>query len=301
MRIHLSRGWYSSGEGEMLGVVVAPDALLQCGSPNTSKWLKNPALSMLYTRWGTDPLWDLDGVKRTNLGSAFKPAPVASDFVPPKNLPQFDLPTLLSNASLVEESSQKATILAYAPVFTPEDGWHCDIMISHVPSYGCFLKLAVVRYQPNSIPGKEISYVSSVPFVQLRPNRAVVLKATGEKHSHLLAVYGTVPGSSAEGTTQFQAVVEVHHEGAWIPDEDTVLYKPGAACTPDVAFEDGTTYSQQLLDSFILVVQKHHHRHRRVLVREYEKRRTYDMATLSDTAAIAYLVDTSEPLVLSRA
>jgi hypothetical protein len=300
VRIFLDRGWYSSGEGEMLGIVVAPAVLLQCDSI-TSNWLKDPVLSTLYTRWGADPVWDLDGVKQNNKRKSLKPAPFGSDFLPPNNLPQFDTPTVISNVPLVEKPDQTATILAYTPVFTPEDGWHCDVLLNHVPSYGCFIKFALVRYQANSISTMKISHVSSTPFVQLRPTRTLVLGRGDGNHTHLLTVFGTFPGSSADGTTEFRVAVEVHHDGCWIADDDSTIFKAGSACNVPSSYDDGSGDPQPKLDAYLVVVAKHFQRHRRVLVREYERRKTYDLATLQDTAPIAYLVDTSDPIMLTHA
>jgi len=279
--------------------VVAPDSLVNCGTPGSTDWLRDPLLSTVFTRWGTDPIWDLDGVKRNNQSGSFTPAPVAGDFYQeiPAELSQFDKPTFIKSMSLAT-TGEEASILAYDPVFTSEDGWHCDIIFKRVPSYGCFLKLSLIRYQPNSISGKEISHVTSTPFVQLRPNRTVVIKPQSEKHNHLLAIYGTAPGSSAEGPSHFYVIVEVHHDGVWIKDDGTVICKPGARCTPNPTFDDGTGHPQPLLDAYVLVIQKNHYRRRRVLVSEYEKRRTYDLATLNDTTAVDYLVDTTEPIAL---
>jgi hypothetical protein len=120
-----------------------------------------------------------------------------------------------------------------------------------------------------------------------------------QDHSHLLTIFGTASGSNAIGTrTTFQVVVEVHHDGGWLSDADTTIASRGAACSPQAHYEDGTGNPQPRLDSYVLTVTKHHCRHRRVTVREYEMRTTYDPVILNDTSPLLYLVNTSQPIEL---
>jgi hypothetical protein len=299
LRIYLNRGWYSSGEGELLGVVVATDKMAQCGSSDYQAWITDPLLSTLFTRWGADPVWDIAGIEANNDGKRFAPAPTQTEFTPMLAVNNFETPQVFLGVGLQDASSATATILGYTPVFTPEDGWHCDIILKQVPSYHTFLKLVLVRYQPNSIDSKSISHVTLPPFVQLRPNRVIQLGPRQQGHSHLLTIFGTAPGSNSTGAkTTFQVVVEVHHDGGWVSDTDTTITSPGAACSPQAYYEDGTGNHQPRLDAYVLTVTKHHHRRRRVAVREYELQTTYDPVTLNDTSPLPYLVDTSQPIEL---
>jgi len=53
-----------------------------------------------------------------------------------------------------------------------------------------------------------------------------------------------------------------------------------------------------LLAEYVLKVNKHHHRERRLRIAEFEARRTYDPVTLADVTGPPALVYAMEPLVL---
>ena len=47
--------------------------------------------------------------------------------------------------------------------------WYADIQMSPGPSYRPLVRLAVARYQPNSLPGLELSPAVATDLVQLLP------------------------------------------------------------------------------------------------------------------------------------
>jgi hypothetical protein len=49
--------------------------------------------------------------------------------------------------------------------------WYADIEIDAGPSYLPFVRLALVRYQPTSLPDAHLSRVVLAEFVQLTPDR----------------------------------------------------------------------------------------------------------------------------------
>jgi hypothetical protein len=55
------------------------------------------------------------------------------------------------------------------------DLWYCDIDIDTGNTYFPFVRLALVRWQPNSLSGLEISPVVLADYVQLAPDRAAVI------------------------------------------------------------------------------------------------------------------------------
>ena len=52
LMVYLNRPWYSSGEGELLGVVVWQ----QSAAPPSDE--QREASKEFITQWGLDPLWD---------------------------------------------------------------------------------------------------------------------------------------------------------------------------------------------------------------------------------------------------
>ena len=65
LRIYLARPWYSSGEGELLGVVFLD---------GTEFLTLDPSLKPLVTQWGADPIWGGDAATVSAAKSNFKNA-----------------------------------------------------------------------------------------------------------------------------------------------------------------------------------------------------------------------------------
>jgi hypothetical protein len=291
MRVHIGRGILSSGEEPRIGVVVVDDGADQCG-PIATKWLTDPVLSRLYTRWGLDPARDNTGA------DTFTPAPSASHFTPASPLPGFDTP-VKETAYLAEKQDTKATILTYRPLFTPEDGWYCDIMLNRVPAYNCFLRLAMVLYQDQSLNNKKVSTVSLAAFVQLRADRTMMLLPTKTKHQLVLAIDGTRPGLDFNGTTtSFAVSVEIHDHGVWISDPDTTICAVSAQCPQPPLEGTNPPAAASHLAEYVMTITKHHHRGRRLRVEEFESRRTYNPVTLADVIGPPTLIYAMEPILL---
>jgi len=291
MRVHIGRGILSSGEEPRIGVVVVDDGADQCG-PIATKWLTDPVLSRLYTRWGLDPARDNTGA------DTFTPAPSASHFTPASPLPGFDTP-VKETAYLAEKQDTKATILTYRPLFTPEDGWYCDIMLNRVPAYNCFLRLAMVLYQDQSLDNKKVSTVSLAAFVQLRADRTMMLLPTKTKHQLVLAIDGTRPGLDFNGTTtSFTVSVEIHDHGVWISDPDMTICAVSAQCPQPPLEGTNPPAAASHLAEYVITITKHYHRERRLRVEEFEARRTYDPVTLADVIGPPALTYAMEPMLL---
>jgi hypothetical protein len=298
-RVHLDRGWYSSGEGELVGIVVVEDEAVVCSNTSAIAWMTDPLLSRLYTRWGADPARDLTGLKENINSDTFPPAPVASDFFPPPDLAGFDTP-VVQKVPLAERPTQIASVLTYQPMFSAEDGWYCDIILKRIPTYGCFLRLALVRYQPQSIALKHLSKVALAGFVQLRADRSILLLPSSDKDKLFLFIQGTRPGLDIDSiATTFSVEVEVQSNGVWIADIDTDVCIVDNSC-PESSTPNKTTSKAEgpVLAMYVLKIHKDRHRRRRARVSEFEARRTYDPITLKDVAGAAALVYSSAPLEL---
>src|ERR1700732_1521493 len=57
----------------------------------------------------------------------------------------------------------------------PKNAWYCDIILDESATYAPFIRLALARYQPHSVPGAELSRVVLADFAQLTPDRSVVV------------------------------------------------------------------------------------------------------------------------------
>lgn len=174
LRVYLERPWYSSGDGELLGVVYAVGA----------RFIDLPRkVKKVVTHWGSDPTW------------ATAPTEESAD----KNnfVGWVDKQDGLS----LTEIEQTVSVVGYPVEFDAVRRlWFADIEMNVGPSYAPFVRLALARFQPNSVAGAELSPVTRAEFAQLAPDRrasvATVPDATGAKIN--VAVRGlTYQASSA--------------------------------------------------------------------------------------------------------
>jgi hypothetical protein len=206
LRIYLNRPWYSSGDGEQLGVIVYPGA----GAPPAT-------LAPFVSGYGRDP------IRTTNLQTR---QPSLSDF---------PLATSAQIAINLEETS--AALVGVAGHTVQWEGtyhflWYADIEIdsssplgtSDVYSYFPFVRLALVRYQPNSLNGYWVSKVVVADFAQVAPNRfatltfptsttvSVTVSGVGEAAGSQLGV----PPSSMTATVQSQLAGVTDPDLMWV-------------------------------------------------------------------------------------
>jgi len=178
LRVYMDRPWYSSGEGELLGVALRP-ATVAIGSP------KADALKKFTSEWGMDPLWN-----------STKTEPLStSDF----------LGGTVSPASLkLAELDAEVDVVGYEPEFDPQRKlWFCDILLDPKFTYFPMVRLALVRYQPHSLKGAHISNVALTDFVQVVPHRDVRYDTTD-----LNKVKISVEGPAPAPATSFMVRIE---------------------------------------------------------------------------------------------
>ena len=146
VRLLLEPPWFASGDGEQLAVVLLDPAA----------YPPSDDVRPRVTHWGTDPAFGAAAL-------AGAPAPAAF----PAGLPAV-------NGQI--DGVGPVVFVPHAVSFDADRGvCVCDIPIDPGQAYGPFVRLAVVRYQPHSLPGLETSHVVQVPFVQVLPERRVML------------------------------------------------------------------------------------------------------------------------------
>ncbi len=166
LRVWLERPWFSSGTGELLGVVILGD-----NRPFTEI---NNKLVPLVTQWGLDPLWDTALPKHRTRVSDF-PTHVAAELV-----------------HLRELEAEQVHVVGHRVHWDSVRGlWYCDIELDPGHSYMPFVRLALVRYQPNALASAKISNVVLADFAQVLPRR----RASFRRHGTPLefGLYGIVP------------------------------------------------------------------------------------------------------------
>lgn len=151
LRVYLDRPWYSSGAGELLGVVFID------GAKFTSL---DERLKRYVTHWGVDPIW---------LTSATSAAATALNF---------DTNKRGSGLSL-EEIPETVSVAGFKPEFDEtRQLWFADIEIDVGKTYMPFVRLALARYQQNSVKDAELSRVVRAEFAQLAPDRTATVTTT---------------------------------------------------------------------------------------------------------------------------
>jgi hypothetical protein len=164
-RVELSRNWYVSGEGEMIGLVFDQKARPVCDY--AADVLKPFAEGI--TRWGRDPLHD-------------SPVPVPS--IPPKRFTGHGAPKdllLVAGTNRFDGTTQpvpplSVEVLPYPVHFDYQRGqFYCDIDYvgddaGRAEPYMSFVQLGLARYQSHSVKGLELS-VAVGEMIQLLPLR----------------------------------------------------------------------------------------------------------------------------------
>jgi len=211
LRVYLDRPWFSSGDGELLGAVVwAPAPARLSVSAIVPALLAPPDKARLYvTQWGMDPIW---------LSTPTRPSPALSDF--PRAV------KTATGLSLDELPGTGVAVAGHTVGYDEERKlWYCDLDVNTGDSYYPFVRLALVRYQPNSVPDAHLSRVSLADFAQLAPDRQASITIDPDLPTQM-AVSLCGPGYTAsgvgKGTSEVEVSIEtrrtdVPEEVGWIP------------------------------------------------------------------------------------
>jgi hypothetical protein len=173
IRIYLERPWYSSGEGELLGVLIAPNAA-------------DEGLENVVSQWGQDPVWR--GTPVHNRALSFE----LDDLMHVSGLddrPEAARP-VTSPVTLQYEGvagRPTVTVLGYEPEYNVERGlWFVDVAIDPGDRIWPFVRLAICRYQPESLPGCELSAPVKCDYQQLLPERTASVSRTDVRHARVV-------------------------------------------------------------------------------------------------------------------
>lgn len=196
LRVYMDRPWYSSGDGELLGVLLPKKDL-----ENNPTYMA--AASQSVTQWGMDPIW---------ISKPVSDNPHTDNFQ--------DYESILEEGVHLGEimftpqaSSNNISLVAYPVTFDPDRKlWYADIFCNPAgiagPPYFPFIRLALARYQPDSMEGVELSRVILMDPVQLLPTRTAEVKFLSEDHQKLqITLRGDVfPGPNFSGKENMVAV-----------------------------------------------------------------------------------------------
>ncbi|QJU59297.1 hypothetical protein HL653_17395 [Sphingomonas sp. AP4-R1] len=202
MRVYLERPWFSSGDGEMLAVLLGP-------SPDTPGFA---AIEPFVSRAGRDPIWASSAPPLTLDASHFRASAATATGLRPQDA----------------QAPNGMGIVAYPVAFDDQGRCYCDIALDLGASYMPFVRLSLARYQPSAIPGFELSTANRTDFIQVAPDRAISLHAWDQGYA--LSVTGTShasptspsdPNGARHGTTVrvsfWQRLPGTTDEAGWVP------------------------------------------------------------------------------------
>ena len=145
LRVYLEPPWFSSGEGELLGVVLRPAEVTE---PRDDR----------MTRWGMDPIWDgVTPTKWPTLADALNAASTARGLRLGPGGPQVDV----AGYPVAWDDERKL--------------WSSDIALDVRKTHTPFVRLALVRWQPSSLPGLELSPLVLAELAQPAPDRVLTI------------------------------------------------------------------------------------------------------------------------------
>ncbi len=250
LRVYLDRPWFSSGEGELLGAV-----LWQCAPPQHPDFraFETPDLFRSYvTQWGADPIWSSGSLpsEAAPRPEHFRNAVAFRDGLTLDELSHFPDPPAFAVAGHTVAYDEKRKL------------WFCDIEMDPGQAYFPFVRLALARFQPDSIPDAHLSRVILAEFIQLLPGRSASITFDPiDTTSLLLAITGIT--FDAPGAALMVATVQTQPLGgegdqAWIPVE-VIRMNP-----------DQTVGSDTLWTSQIALPAPRGSRPFRILIEEFE-------------------------------
>jgi hypothetical protein len=218
VRVYLRRPWFSSGDGELLGVVV-PHGPVTLKLNQLKDSLHVPEdLKNYVTQWGYDPVW---------LANPAYQLPTVQDF---------PLAVARESGVTIEEAETRPgnqnswwlSVAGHGVNFDSERQlWYSDIVMETGPAYFPFVRLALARYQPRSVQGAELSRVVLADFIQLAPDRLAWISSIPDNpHQLQVSVSGPAPLSLKHPLrnmppTAMGVRIEMLHPGSeeevWLP------------------------------------------------------------------------------------
>ena len=155
LRVYLDRPWWSSGDGELLGVLLWRRGSFLEGA------IPPDALKPFVTQWGQDPLFPSGATQGVPTLAAF-----------PRSAPAQQGADL----SIDERSGVSVDVAGHSVGFDAgRKLWYCDIEVDVAGAYAPFVRLALARYQPNSLNNAHLSRVVLADFIKLAQDRTATV------------------------------------------------------------------------------------------------------------------------------
>jgi len=217
LRVYVTGPWFSSGDGELLGVVTSRLA--------GDLHLYEP-LRPYVTHLAQDP----------TVVTAFAPPVNPSDFAAPAaTRTGLTLDEVTAVGAALPPEAGSLDVAGFPVTYDPDRKlWSADLGLDITDaSYFPFIRLALARYQPNALPGCELSPVVLADYAQVPPGRTVTLTPQAPNPDGTRPLALTVTGS---GVATYQSNAWSQYQtgqfGRALPDLVTVTVEqrvPGTA------------------------------------------------------------------------
>jgi hypothetical protein len=166
VRVYLKRPWHTTGHNERLGVMAFSS--LQSGSNYLQYNDARQQIGRLVTHWGRDPL-EAFGLFEFPL--VYTDFPAATDVQPLASLPEF---------GSMSDNAYGLGVAGHEVHFDAErDLWYADVEIHMTDQPFPFVRLALTRFQPVSVPTRFLSRVALTDFIGLPPSRTLTAQSVG--------------------------------------------------------------------------------------------------------------------------
>ena len=229
LRIYLNGRWFSSGDDELLGVVISQandvSAILQDEQKRTRIPVYNPLKDspeeQFVSSWGGDPVFkaqrSVEQLYLTDWESSNCPPCVV---VPSRRAVDRRLEPETGgacgwNLTVPGVTGTRVAVVGYKPCFDDTRKlWYCDISFSQAPRYGVFVRLVLARYQPHALPGFELSTTVAPGFSQLNPDRTLIVRPKkiqrngSEEDGISITIWGIPNPGGLAGANEFEVYLE---------------------------------------------------------------------------------------------
>lgn len=253
LRVYLSRPWFSSGEDEQLGVVIANTSVTASVAQRvaaTERMSRPVALSSrvssveaallshmaVLDEHGTPQQehtmsQDAPGSEqaRPHVSTwGTDPAWGSERAAAGPHVHHFALRTDVGTGITLPGQRDPVTVVAHAVQYDAARGlWFCDLQLDAGTAYQPFINLVLVRYQPYSINGCHASAAAHPGFIQLLPDRtaaitplldgSVQVSLRGPSGFNRLGnefMYGSLPAQQVDASREVTARLQVRAPGA---------------------------------------------------------------------------------------
>lgn len=226
LRIRMRRPWYSSGEGERLGIVLwPPDILKERIAPSGSSVARDYDTTIgekadivmtdfadedlgpggdFVTRWGLDPTkgsgelgWLVPPAAFADLAGAAIDDGSSNPDLPqgPVYVPRARIPIPIGDGGGNRRTTLEAALLTFVPRFDVDhENWYCDVELKAGTAPEPFIRLGLVRYQPFAPAALRVSE-PIVEWAQIPQDRLVVV-SVDKKNPKLVEVVLCGSGST---------------------------------------------------------------------------------------------------------